>query len=69
MNRKKRHKNFNNRMELVSVSLVEIIYSTEIFSEEKDQENSQEVLRSERVVSKSKMIGQRNEAVKKPKFD
>lgn len=45
--KKKRHKSFNNRMGLVSVSLVEITYSTEIFFEERDQENSQQVLEGE----------------------
>lgn len=45
--KKKRHESFNNRMGLVSVSLVEIIYSTEIFFEERDRENSQQVLEGE----------------------
>lgn len=42
--KKKKTQELLNRMGLVSVSLVEIIYSTEIFFEERDQENSQQVL-------------------------
>lgn len=45
---RKSHESFNKKIGLVSVSLVEIIHSTEILFEERNQKNSQEVLGSER---------------------
>lgn len=44
--KRERHESFN-RTGLVSVSLVEIIYISEIFFEERGQENSQQELGGE----------------------